>query len=124
MHTLNLLGLRYCSYQCRALSFIPNFLSRILSSRLWSTLLKAAKRSRIMTAVMFLFSISHSVSFVSLSRLVSQLKFLSVSRLVFLEQIICVTMVTELLKGAFFSHFGYEWKITYWSVVVIVCTFR
>ena len=71
----NLLGLRYCSYQSRALSLIPNFLSRISSSRLWLTVLKAA----IITAVMFLFTIPHSVSFVSLSRLVSQLKFFSVS---------------------------------------------
>ena len=57
------------------LSFILNFLTRTSSSTLWLTVLKAADRSRIMTGVMFLFSIPHSASFVSLSRLVLQLKF-------------------------------------------------
>ena len=56
---------------CLFQTFCPG----ILSSKLWSSVSKAANRSRIMTAVMYLFSIPHSVSSLNLSRLVSHLKF-------------------------------------------------
>ena len=52
---------------------IPNFLCNTLSRRSWLTVLKAADRSIMSTAVICLFSIAHRVLLTNFRRLISQL---------------------------------------------------
>ena len=70
---LNFPGLMYCSYHLSAFSFISNLLLRASRSRLWSTVLKAAKRLSIVTGVTSCLSMAHSRSLTNFIRLVSQL---------------------------------------------------
>ena len=73
IHTLNFLVFGKLLYYFSTVFVIPNFLCNTLSRRSWSTVLKAADRSIITTAIICCFSMAHRMSLTNLRRLVSQL---------------------------------------------------